>query len=206
MNICTRRNAVVGYLALQALKRARRNARSGTSLRRERAHARTPPEGGLRVVALRRRSGSSRSGSSPPLLAIAAKRRPSTARRSRNGREASAAEEAVEAVGESVPADAGADPRDVSRRPAGERSVADPSRAGGARPVRAGQAGRGGSARARARARRQARLERGPVRARSPRRRRRSRARRSSSTAIRTEARGGSARRSPSGTASASRR
>ena len=44
------------------------------------------------------------------------------------------------------------------------------------RPVRAGQAGRGGAARARARAMRQARVERGPVRRRSRLRSRRSRA------------------------------
>ena len=45
---------------------------------------------------------------------------------------------------------------------------------GPARALRAGEAGRGGAARARPRARRQARLERGPVRARSRRRSRRS--------------------------------
>ena len=48
----------------------------------------------------------------------------------------------------------------MTERRGRRRRVADPSRARGARSVRAGEAGRGGAARARPRARRQARLER----------------------------------------------
>ena len=74
------------------------------------------------------------------------------------------------------------------------------------RPLRAGQAGRDRAARARPRARRQARLERGPVRA-VPGGARGDRAGAAAKrTAIRTAAATGCAKRSPSGTASRSRR
>ena len=53
----------------------------------------------------------------------------------------------------------------MSEPQAGDDASLDPSRARRARSVRAGEAGRGGPARARARARRQARVERGAVRA-----------------------------------------
>ena len=89
----------------------------------------------------------------------------------------------------------------VARSPISSRP-----RFAGHRPLRARQARRGGAARARARARRQARVERGAVRPVPGGARGASRGRRLSSTATRTAARTGSARPSPSGTTSASRR
>ena len=77
-----------------------------------------------------------------------------------------------------------------------------PARRPGPRPVRAGQAGRGGAARARARARASSSPRTRGRSGRSRPRSRRSRAASRTSTAIRTAAPGGCAPRSPSGTAS----
>ena len=144
MKIYTRRNAAVGYLTLKAMQRAidkkRRPRRSGL---------RVATYVGLGLVSAGILAG--RPGHRAP--APAGRRHGGSGLRDR------------ERDRRRVRHRAGASSRHVNARARGRRRVADPARARGARSLRAGQAGRGGAARARPRACRQARLERGPVRA-----------------------------------------
>ena len=192
---------------LQPEKRARRLASSRSRRRPARSNVAAPAASGrgLKValfVGLGHRLASASSPGSPPRSCAA------------GGEVAELLEEADAAAEEAAEERRrrarrgvrGADPGHVSQRAGRRRVVADPSRPRRARPVRAGQAGRGGAARARPRARRQARLERGAVRA-VPGRARGDRARRRPSpTAIPDGGATGSGTRSRRGTASASRR
>jgi flagellar basal body-associated protein FliL len=108
MNIMNRRNAVIGYLALQALKRSRRNAAVGylAAQGMEHTRARRSSRRALKVslyVVL----GIVSLGVLAAAAGFAAKRRSTTPPLEGRAAEAPAAEEATEAAAdESVPAEA----------------------------------------------------------------------------------------------------